>query len=139
MGGSASQPEFNIGVVGHVDHGKTTLTQALTGRWTDQHSEEQKRGISIKLGYADADFYRVKENGSYSYTSQKAKGAEYLRTVSFVDAPGHETKRVFTLATHIEAESNLAGHLRERVLCRVGFDLAEGDGEVMAGALQFGP
>ena len=41
------QPEINIGMVGHVDHGKTTLTQALTGKWTDQHSEEMKRGISI--------------------------------------------------------------------------------------------
>ena len=43
------QAEINIGMVGHVDHGKTTLTQALTGKWTDQHSEEMKRGISIKL------------------------------------------------------------------------------------------
>ncbi|MCH2440291.1 MAG: translation initiation factor IF-2 subunit gamma [Candidatus Poseidoniia archaeon] len=85
-------------MVGHVDHGKTTLTQALTGRWTDQHSEEQKRGISIKLGYADANFYRVKENGGYRYTSQKAKGAEYLRTVSFVDAPGHETLMAIMLS-----------------------------------------
>ena len=98
MEGAASQPEFNIGMVGHVDHGKTTLTQALTGRWTDQHSEEQKRGISIKLGYADANFYRVKENGGYRYTSQKAKGAEYLRTVSFVDAPGHETLMAIMLS-----------------------------------------
>ncbi|HYA58681.1 MAG TPA: GTP-binding protein, partial [Thermoplasmata archaeon] len=46
------QPEVNIGLVGHVDHGKTTLTQAFTGEWTDRHSEELKRGISIKLGYA---------------------------------------------------------------------------------------
>ncbi len=52
------QPEVNIGLVGHVDHGKTTLTQALTGEWTDRHSEELKRGISIKLGYADAAFYK---------------------------------------------------------------------------------
>ena len=44
------QPEVNIGLVGHVDHGKTTLTQALTGEWTDRHSEELRRGISIKLG-----------------------------------------------------------------------------------------
>ena len=54
---ASPHPEINIGMVGHVDHGKTTLTQALTGKWTDQHSEEMKRGISIKLGYADADFY----------------------------------------------------------------------------------
>ena len=45
-------PEVNIGMIGHVDHGKTTLTQKLTGKWTDEHSEELKRGISIRLGYA---------------------------------------------------------------------------------------
>ena len=50
---SKKQPEVNIGMVGHVDHGKTTLTKALSGTWTDTHSEERKRGISIKLGYAD--------------------------------------------------------------------------------------
>ena len=53
-----SQPEVNIGLVGHVDHGKTTLTQALSGVWTDTHSEERRRGISIKLGYADTAFYK---------------------------------------------------------------------------------
>ena len=41
--------------MGHVDHGKTSLTRALTGKWTDTHSEELKRGISIRLGYADAE------------------------------------------------------------------------------------
>ena len=82
-------------MVGHVDHGKTTLTKALSGTWTDTHSEEMKRGISIKLGYADTAFYSTKKGdyyakGKHPYGKNDIK-EEFLRAVSFVDAPGHET------------------------------------------------
>ena len=77
-------PEINIGVVGHIDHGKTTLLSSLTGKFTDTHSEELKRGITIKLGYADITI--SKDKGKYN---AEGKGTSE-RYVSFIDAPGHE-------------------------------------------------
>jgi translation initiation factor 2 subunit 3 len=65
---------LNIGMVGHIDHGKTTLLSQITGKFADTHSEELKRGITIKLGYAD--------------TVLESKGKK--RYISFVDCPGHE-------------------------------------------------
>ncbi len=60
-----------VGTAGHIDHGKTSLVRALTGKDTDRLPEEQARGISIDLGYAPLDL----------------PGG---RRLSVVDVPGHE-------------------------------------------------
>jgi translation initiation factor 2 subunit 3 len=93
---SPIQPEVNIGTKGHVDHGKTTLVQALTGIWAAKHSEELRRGITIKLGYADAPVYKCPKCNVPECFSTSSKcpicgnSCELQRVVSFVDAPGHE-------------------------------------------------
>ncbi len=104
-----TQPEVNIGLVGHVDHGKTTLVQALSGEWTDQHSEEMKRGISIRLGYADTTFRRCPGEPPDCYTVEETcpdgSESEVVRKISFVDAPGHET----LMATMLSGASLMDG------------------------------
>ena len=61
---------FIVGTAGHIDHGKTALVKALTGIDTDRLPEEKKRGITIDLGFAHAEWDGVR--------------------LSFVDVPGHE-------------------------------------------------
>lgn len=68
----------------------------MTGEWASRHSEELKRGITIKLGYADAAIYKCPtcpEPECYCTSkicSNCGEEAELQRTLSFVDAPGHE-------------------------------------------------
>lgn len=106
----SQQPEVNIGMIGHVDHGKTTLTRALSEEWTDRHSEEIKRGISIRLGYADTAFYRCPKCNKYTtkdHCPECGEDAEFLRAISFVDAPGHET----LMATMLSGAAMMQGAL----------------------------
>ena len=62
---------LTVGTAGHIDHGKTWLVRALTGKDTDRLPEEQQRGISIDLGYAPLEL----PDG---------------RRLSLIDVPGHE-------------------------------------------------
>src|SRR5438552_4286905 len=59
-----------VGTAGHIDHGKSALVRALTGKDPDRLPEEKKRGITIDLGFADLDLGEVR--------------------IGFVDVPGHE-------------------------------------------------
>ena len=70
-----------VGTAGHIDHGKTTLTRALTGVHTDRLKEEQARGISIELGYA----YLPLPDGT---------------VLGVIDVPGHE-KFIRTMASGV--------------------------------------
>lgn len=63
-------PSLTVGTAGHIDHGKTALVRALTGRDTDRLAEERRRGMSIELGYAEL-----------------VLGG---RRLSLIDVPGHE-------------------------------------------------
>jgi translation initiation factor 2 subunit 3 len=88
------QAEVNVGLVGHVDSGKTSLVKALSGKWTDTHSEEMKRGITIRIGYADMEVRECTSCGTVTASescSKCGKKTKSKRRIAFVDAPGHET------------------------------------------------
>jgi len=98
------QPEVNIGTLGHVDNGKSTLVQSLTGVWTSRHSEELRRGITIRIGYADMFIYRCpKCKPPHNYTTTAkcphcGSETKFKRGVSFVDCPGHHSLMVTMLS-----------------------------------------
>ncbi|KAL1924209.1 uncharacterized protein VTP21DRAFT_7244 [Calcarisporiella thermophila] len=101
------QATINIGTIGHVAHGKSTVVKAISGVQTVRFKNELERNITIKLGYANAKIYKCDNEacprpGCYrSFRSDKEDnppcerpgcGGRYklLRHVSFVDCPGHD-------------------------------------------------
>jgi translation initiation factor 2 subunit 3 len=99
------QATINIGTIGHVAHGKSTVVKALSGVQTVRFKNELERNITIKLGYANAKVYKCSNAqcarpGNYrSYGSSKEDnpvcercGQQMVlqRHVSFVDCPGHD-------------------------------------------------
>ncbi|MBW0488970.1 hypothetical protein O181_028685 [Austropuccinia psidii MF-1] len=103
----SKQATINIGTIGHVAHGKSTVVKAISGVHTVRFKNELERNITIKLGYANAKVYKCEEPscsrpGCYrSYGSDKedrpmcevpgCRGRmKLIRHVSFVDCPGHD-------------------------------------------------
>ncbi|KAF9258942.1 hypothetical protein L218DRAFT_990341 [Marasmius fiardii PR-910] len=103
----SKQATINLGTIGHVAHGKSTVVKAISGVQTVRFKNELVRNITIKLGYANAKIYKCSNDacprpGCYrSYRSDKEDNPpcerpgcghrmKLLRHVSFVDCPGHD-------------------------------------------------
>eukprot|EP00008_Paramoeba_atlantica_P008634 CAMPEP_0201490470 /NCGR_PEP_ID=MMETSP0151_2-20130828/26573_1 /ASSEMBLY_ACC=CAM_ASM_000257 /TAXON_ID=200890 /ORGANISM="Paramoeba atlantica, Strain 621/1 / CCAP 1560/9" /LENGTH=511 /DNA_ID=CAMNT_0047876441 /DNA_START=54 /DNA_END=1589 /DNA_ORIENTATION=- len=99
------QATINIGTIGHVAHGKSTIVKRLSGVSTIRHKAEKKNGITIKLGYANAKIFRCQNPECLPPKCFQAHGGnagedvlcrhcggmmKLIRHVSFVDCPGHE-------------------------------------------------
>jgi translation initiation factor 2 subunit 3 len=94
------QAIINIGMIGHVANGKSTLTKQLTGKSTQQHSSEKQNNITIQLGYANAKIYYCEPCDIYKSVPSNIDDVqcvscdylmELVNHVSFVDCPGHNS------------------------------------------------
>jgi len=97
------QPIFNIGMVGHVAHGKSSVVRALTGVETFKYAKERERGITMKIGYANCKVFKcnlcpnpicyhpvgskINKHKCYHCGSETA----LVQHFSLVDCPGHES------------------------------------------------
>merc|ERR1712137_381897 len=101
------QATINIGTIGHVAHGKSTVVKALSGVQTVRFKNELERNITIKLGYANAKIFRCdnercprpvcyisagssKDDSFPCYQAKCSGRFKLIRHVSFVDCPGHD-------------------------------------------------
>merc|ERR1719162_925429 len=98
------QATMNVGTIGHVAHGKSTVVKGLSGVHTVKFKQEKERNITIKLGYANAKIYKCdnedmprpdcyKSFGSASpdvVPCEEGGNWRLIRHVSFVDCPGHD-------------------------------------------------
>ena len=95
------QPIMNIGMIGHVSDGKTTIPRKLTGTLTQKHSSERQKNLTIRLGYANAKICKCSScSEPECYFSVSSDVMEYIcptcmsqaklmNHISFVDCPGH--------------------------------------------------
>lgn len=97
------QPTLNIGLIGHVAHGKTSIINALTGIKTTRFKSELEKNITIKLGYANCKIFKCNDKNCPRPSNYKSTNGDFIddilchcgskmtlvRFVSFVDCPGH--------------------------------------------------
>ena len=93
-----NQPTINIGVIGHVAHGKSTFTKSMTGTKTQKFSSEQEKNITIHIGYANTKIFMDKDGDLHTATSntktlkdKEDNDMTLVKHISFVDCPGHES------------------------------------------------
>ena len=96
-----NQPIINVGVIGHVANGKSSIVKILTGKSTQCYSKELERGITIKLGYANVKIWKNKnlDNPDCYYSTDSSVKEFYcpktndkcdlVNHISLVDCPGH--------------------------------------------------
>jgi translation initiation factor 2 subunit 3 len=90
------QPVVNIGVIGHVAHGKSTFVKNISGSKTQKHSKELISNKTIYLGYANTKIYRCQECPSPHAFSTRPncdrceRESILVNHVSFIDCPGHD-------------------------------------------------
>ena len=96
-----NQPVLNIGMIGHVANGKSSIVRMISGEATQRHSDEKIKNITIKLGYANAKIYKCSsciEPSCYQSTASSVyehncmhcgKQCDLILHVSFADCPGH--------------------------------------------------
>lgn len=116
------QATINLGTIGHVAHGKSTVVRALTGIQTVRFKNELERNITIKLGYANFKIFRCKndqcphpacfqstnsEREKNPLCSQCHSNMILLKHFSFIDCPGHE----ILMATMLNGASIMDGAL----------------------------
>lgn len=86
---SGIQPILNIGIVGHVAHGKTSLIESLTGVDTRKYKKEIESNCTIKLGYTNIIITKCECDCEIKYINKKCSGNCNSVYMSIVDCPGH--------------------------------------------------
>lgn len=103
------QPIKNIGTLGSVSDGKSTLIAKCTGTLTQRHANELHRNITIRQGYANMKIWKENENDQYyttdskpqTFTTESGNNCTLVNHISFIDCPGHQ-ELIKVMLTSIE-------------------------------------